>query len=185
MDALTPRDFEFFYTAEFDRVVRAVYVIVGRREEAWDITQEAFARTWAHWDRLRRRDAPVVYVLAAARNLSNSHVRRLIRQRRLHARLIAETRDETTELASGSMLEAAVAGLSSRQRWAVVLCDFLDLSSDSAAHIMGIAPSTVRVHLARARSRLKEELTDGPPIEAQASIDPTPKESPATGKGVS
>jgi DNA-directed RNA polymerase specialized sigma24 family protein len=37
-------DVEAFYRAEFDHVVRAVYVIVGGRDEAFDITQEAFAR---------------------------------------------------------------------------------------------------------------------------------------------
>jgi RNA polymerase sigma-70 factor, ECF subfamily len=156
---MSASDFEAFYSSEFDRVVRAVYVIVGQRDEAIDITQEAFARTWASWDRIRRKDLPMVFVLATARNLSRSHLRRLVRHRRTPG--VWEVRDRT-EAADGTDLavRAALARLPEQQRWAVVLCDLADLGSTEAASIMGIAPSTVRVHLARARERLKQLLVD-------------------------
>jgi RNA polymerase sigma-70 factor (ECF subfamily) len=172
VEGTAPPDFEAFYRAEFDRVVRAVYVIVGGRDEAFDITQEAFARAWAHWNRIRRRDAPVVFVLVVARNLSNSHLRRLIRGRRAFAELEDMARGDF-ETANDALLglPAALAELPARQRWAVALCDLLDLSSDQAASILGVAPSTVRVHLSRGRSRLRQVLASSDPFHAAAAAD--------------
>jgi RNA polymerase sigma-70 factor (ECF subfamily) len=174
-------DFEAFYRAEFDRVVRAVFVIVGGRDEAFDIAQEAFARAWAHWHRIRRRDAPVVFVLVVARNLSNSHLRRLIRGRRALTDLENEARGERATSDDVVLcLPAALAELPSRQRWAVVLCDLLDLSSDQAASILRIAPSTVRVHLSRGRSRLRDRLAAPSPGHSAAAIDePKPHDKEA------
>jgi RNA polymerase sigma-70 factor (ECF subfamily) len=154
---MSASDFEAFYSVEFDRVVRAVYVIVGDRDEAVDITQEAFARTWASWDRIRRKDLPVVFVLATARNLSKSHIRRLVRQRRLNDQVVNRDLVEPED-AAVLTVRAALAQLPEQQRWAVVLCDLADIGSPEAASVMGIAPSTVRVHLARARDRLRQLL---------------------------
>src|SRR5262249_52406860 len=149
----------------FDRVVRAVYVIVGERNEAMDITQEAFGRAWANWDRIYRKDRPVVFVLATARNLSRSYLRRLIRRRRLDERLAIRDQAEPDE-ASIVTVRTTLAHLPEQQRWAVVLCDLAGMGSDQAASIMGVAPSTVRVHLARARDRLKQLLVDDVAVAA-------------------
>lgn len=60
---------------------------------------------------------------------------------------------------SGTLIEA-IEGLSQRQRAAVLLVYGEDRSNDEAARILGCAPSTLRVHLHRARKQLRQLLQD-------------------------
>jgi len=156
-----PEDFERYYRDHFERVARASYLVLGSREEALDVAQESFARTWRDWDRVGQRQQPLFFTLRVARNLSIS----LLRVRRTMSR----TLELANHRAPASLddidvrvtVRAAVRGLPRRQRWALVLCDFLDLPAGEAAKILRIAPSTLRVHLARARTRIREALTAG------------------------
>jgi DNA-directed RNA polymerase specialized sigma24 family protein len=54
----------------------------------------------------------------------------------------------------------ALAQLSPQQRAAVVLVDLLEFSSDEAARVLGIRPSTVRMHTSRAHKALKGTMQD-------------------------
>jgi RNA polymerase sigma-70 factor (ECF subfamily) len=53
----------------------------------------------------------------------------------------------------------ALAELPVRQRQAVVLRDWAGFETAEVARMLGTKESTVRVHLARARERLRESLT--------------------------
>ncbi len=60
-------------------------------------------------------------------------------------------------------LESTVDGLRSlplRQRQAIALCVLMDLDSAQAGAALGIAPSTVRVHLHRGLASLRSQLND-------------------------
>lgn len=48
-----PREFEEVFRDEYERVVRLVFVILGDRGDAADVTQEAFVRLFRHWKRVR------------------------------------------------------------------------------------------------------------------------------------
>ena len=48
--------FEDFYESEHDHVFRATLAFCGDREVARDATQEAFARAYSRWRRLRKHD---------------------------------------------------------------------------------------------------------------------------------
>jgi RNA polymerase sigma-70 factor (ECF subfamily) len=58
-------------------------------------------------------------------------------------------------------LARALDSLSRQQRAAVVLTDLLGFSSDEAGAMLSISPSTVRVHVTRARSALKDVIGRG------------------------
>ena len=53
---------------------------------------------------------------------------------------------------------AALMRLPARQRQVVALRLFLDLDTGRTAEVLGIAPSTVKAHLARAIAALREDL---------------------------
>jgi RNA polymerase sigma-70 factor (ECF subfamily) len=163
-DPNSGREFHEFYLAHFERVVRAVYLVLGSREEARDIAQEAFARTWSDWGRIATMDQPIAYTLRMATNLSKSRLRRVITLRRLLGKLDprAESEDSSTASDLRVTVRRAIAGLPPRQRWVLVLCDLLGHSSEEAGAILGIAPSTVRVHHARAREALAVALSEPP-----------------------
>lgn len=156
-----PAGFEDFYETNFRTVARAVYLTLGNADEAADVAQEAFVRTWAHWARVGRRQRPLLFTLKVARNLATSRVRQLIRHRRAVQMLAGSPASASTEsMGSAISVRQAIQGLPQRQRWAVVLCDLVGLSSTEAASIVGVSPSTLRVHLARARVRLRGALFD-------------------------
>jgi RNA polymerase sigma-70 factor (ECF subfamily) len=158
-----PGAFEDFYRQQFAVIARAVYMTLADPEEARDIAQEAFVRTWERWDHIGRREAPLFFTLRVARNLATSRLRQAIRHRRLVAS-IAPPPEMPPSLDGAIAIREALRKLPPRQRWAVVLCDLLDLTSVEAAPIVGVSASTLRVHLARARSRLREALAEGVPL---------------------
>ena len=55
-------DFEEFYEREHLRLGRALFLLTGNRGEAEDLAQEALARAYERWDRIRETDSPVGYV---------------------------------------------------------------------------------------------------------------------------
>jgi RNA polymerase sigma factor (sigma-70 family) len=161
-----PEGFEGFYETNFRRVARAVYLTLGNADDPADVTQEAFVRTWTHWSRVGRRQRPLLFTLKVARNLATSRIRQLIRHRRA-LQLLARASDSDSPEPTGAVsVRQALQGLPQRQRWAVVLCDLVGLSSTEAASIVGVAPSTLRVHLARARDRLRRALLEDDEIGA-------------------
>ena len=63
------------YTAEYARLVGLARLLVDHREEAEEVVQEAFARTWANLGKVRGAD-PLPYVRRAVVNLSRGRLRR-------------------------------------------------------------------------------------------------------------
>jgi RNA polymerase sigma-70 factor (ECF subfamily) len=167
-----PPDFEHFYLTHFETVARVIYMTTRSREEAVDIAQEAFVRTWARWGRLRRSRDPLPFTLTVARNLATSRVRQLIRHRRAMATLPANHPPDEP-ITAGLEVREALADLPHRQRWAVVLCDLMGLPSPEAASIMGVSPSTLRVHLARARGHLRRALSEHEAAEVAPQEPPS------------
>jgi DNA-directed RNA polymerase specialized sigma24 family protein len=61
---------------------------------------------------------------------------------------------------------AALIRLPARQRQVVALRLFLDLDTGSTAEVLGIAPSTVKAHLARAIAALRDDLVPDRQLES-------------------
>jgi RNA polymerase sigma-70 factor (ECF subfamily) len=135
------QDFESFYRENFRRVLRATSLTVGSVQEAYDITQEAFARTWAAWSRVGESDRALGFTLKVAANLSMSHLRRLIRHRRILPFLAERNESEgvSTRADTSLAVRSAVAALPPRQRWAVTLCHLLGYPVDEAASMEATA----------------------------------------------
>lgn len=173
-----PRDapestFEDFYRSAFPVVSRSLYLLAESREDAFDMTQEAFARTWNRWDAFEAEDRPLLYTLRVAANLAKTALRRKRLWRRAAPRLAEVNHDGSTDSVLDRLeVHSALRSLSFKQRAAVVLVDVADVKPDEAAALLGVNPSTLRVHLARARERLRREL--GPknePEDAPTAVD--------------
>jgi RNA polymerase sigma factor (sigma-70 family) len=63
-----------------------------------------------------------------------------------------------TDSAVDPMVMAALMRLPVRQRQVIALRLFLDLDTNSTAEVLGIAPGTVKEHLARAMASLRDDL---------------------------
>jgi RNA polymerase sigma-70 factor (ECF subfamily) len=142
-------DFDALFRDAGAGVFRTLYAYTGgRRDVAEEAMAEAFARALARSGSIRD---PVAWIYRTAFRLANEELRR--ERRRGPAPADAEVPPPELE-----GVIAALRTLSPNQRAAVVLRHILDLDVAEVAKRMGTAPPTVRVHLFRARKRLRELL---------------------------
>jgi RNA polymerase sigma factor (sigma-70 family) len=173
--------------ARFERLFEAHYAAVlayalrrTHHDAASDVTAETFAVAWRRLDHVPRDDAlPWLYAVAR-RVLANEH-RGARRRAALTERLRVTPPPPTPppEPAAG-LLDAALARLPDRDREALLLVAWEDLSTAQAAQVMGCSATAMRVRLHRARRRLADalsELQPGPP--AGVTSTDVPQELPA------
>ncbi|MEO3874200.1 SigE family RNA polymerase sigma factor [Nonomuraea sp. B12E4] len=142
-------------------LVRLALIMVGDQTSAEDIVQEAFARTHAGQSRLRDADKALAYVRSAVLNGCRSVLRR---------RAMAFRRAVPYEPPVWSAESAALMGeerrevllalrkLPRRQREALTLRYYLDLTDQEIAETMGTGASTVRSTIARGLAALGRAL---------------------------
>ncbi|WP_331766097.1 SigE family RNA polymerase sigma factor [Embleya sp. NBC_00896] len=163
-------DFRGFMTSRWSRLLRAAYLLTGNHHDAEDLTQAAFARAYAKWERVDNSDNPDAYMW---RILVHTNADRL-RRTRLRELLTAHIPDRATVDGTGrietrSILVEALARLPRRQRTVIVLCYFEDMSHAQAAEVLGTKATTVRSQVARALAKLR---VDGALTSAQAPTAP-------------
>jgi DNA-directed RNA polymerase specialized sigma24 family protein len=146
-------EFAEFFQASWEPCLRAVVASTGSVQLAEDQVAEAFARAWLSWRKVRRHPAPRAWVVRTALNAGASWWRRRIRELPLAGHDTAAPRDVLRHLPD-------------RQREVIALRVFLDLDIDTIAGHLGIAPGTVRVHLSRAVTTLRHELSPSQAMEA-------------------
>ena len=150
-------EFAEFFQASWEPCLRAVAASTGSVQLAEDQVAEAFARAWLSWRKVRRHPAPRAWVVRTALNTGVSWWRRRTRELPLAGHDAAAPRDVDDGL--DAALLTALRHLPDRQREVIALRVFLDLDIDTIAGQLGIAPATVRVHLSRAVSTLRHELS--------------------------
>jgi RNA polymerase sigma-70 factor, ECF subfamily len=148
------RTFEEFFHGEKADLFATLCIVTRDRHEAEELTQDAFVRVLERWDRVGSMDDPRGYLYRTAMNAFRSRYRRAIRRTKRIAGTV-QPDDGIAEIEARDSVIRAMAALSERQRAAVVLTDLLDLPSREAARILGIRPSTVRMHVSRAHAVLK------------------------------
>lgn len=144
--AETGTDFGWLFREEYPRIVRTAYLMVGEREAAEDIAQEAFARLYARWARVSRYDRPGAWVRRVAIRLAARAIQR--------RRFIPLVEPPAVPAGRDPDLHRALLQLPHAQRAAVVLHYLEDRPVDDVAALMGCSPSTAKVHLHRGRKRL-------------------------------
>jgi RNA polymerase sigma-70 factor, ECF subfamily len=143
--------FEAFFEAEKDQLYLALCLVTRNRHEAEDLTQDAFLRVLERWDRVVEIEDPHGYLYRTAMNSF----------RRRYSIQLVPADDEIAEIDERDAAVRALAGLSPRQRAAVVLVDLLGFRSEEAARMLGIRASTLRMHASRAHAALKETMSRG------------------------
>jgi RNA polymerase sigma-70 factor, ECF subfamily len=147
-------DFDTFVAEESDRLFRALYFVTGSREDAEDLAQDAFLRLWERWDRIDGIDDPTAYLFRVALNGFRMRRRRALAavRKRLSP---PQEHDLFAEAELRADLRSMLLNLSPRQRAALVLVDLLEYSSDQAAGILRVRPSTVRNLASQGRRALR------------------------------
>lgn len=153
-------EFASVYAAHRVRAVRLAYLLTGDPEQAEDLVSEAFARVYPRWRQGRVADVGP-YLRRAVVNQANSRLRRRYLERRESVRRAGDDRgvrrvDEHT--ADHDAVWGALLRLPARQRAAVVLRYYEDLSEAETAEALGVGVGTVKSQVSRGLDRLRELL---------------------------
>jgi RNA polymerase sigma-70 factor (sigma-E family) len=144
----TESAFAWLFRDEYPAIVRTAYLMLGDREAAEDVAQEAFVRLYARWRKVSRYERPGAWVRRVAiREASRA-------RRRPRALALAPEQPGLAETSADLDLRRALLSLPPNQRAAIVLHYLEDLPLAQVAELMGVATSTAKVHLHRARKRL-------------------------------
>jgi RNA polymerase sigma-70 factor (ECF subfamily) len=154
--------FADFLAADYGRLVGAVTLVTGSRDEARDAVDEALARAWAQVRRGRGPDSLGAWVRVVALNLARGRFRHRAVEERARARLagVGEDRDHAALGALNVDARRALAALPRRQREVTVLFYFLDLPVAEIARELKVDEGTVKNALHRARAALRVTLAD-------------------------
>lgn len=158
-----PEAFADLYAAHRDRAVRLAHLLVSDPHQAEDVAAEAFAKVYRRWCKGGIDDLPA-YLRRAVVNEANSGLRRRYRDRGEGRRVTGDDRGQrTTEdrAADRDAMWQALGRLPDRQRAAVVLRYYEDLSEAATAEVLGISTGTVKSLTSRGLRRLERELTPG------------------------
>ncbi len=150
-------DFTRFFEESSPGLLRLCYLATLDTEAAADAAQEAMARAWRDWERVGAQGGdPGAWTRTVALNLCRDRWRRTRVARDRAPAAPAPRPDDLPDVD----LRRALAGLTTRQREAVVLRYWVDLDLAGVATAMAVSVGSVKQHLARAHRHLAAELGD-------------------------
>jgi RNA polymerase sigma-70 factor (sigma-E family) len=154
------------YTGHYSQLVRLALLLVRDVQTAEEVVQDAFEQMHKAWRRLHDPEKALSYLRQTVVNRSRS----VLRHRKvvdLHPPKPAPD-EPSAEHAAMALIErtaviAALSHLPVRQREAVVLRYYADLSEADIAAAMGISRGAVKSHTARAMAALRSILEQETP----------------------
>ena len=149
---------EQLYTEHMRSAVRLAYLITGDEHHARDIAQDAFVRVAGRFHAIRKPEAFPAYLRTTVVNLSRGHLRRLRTQRSYLSRQRPAEAAPGPDIESRDEMWRALHTLPPRQRTALVLRYYEDLSEHQIADAMGTSRSAVKSLLTRGLQQLRAEM---------------------------
>lgn len=158
------------YSLHYQPLIRLATLLVRDAETAEEVVQDAFVAMRDAWQRLGDAEKALAYLRQAVVNRSRS----VLRHRSVSGKNLQQaqpdtpsTEHETLDLLELPAARAALRGLPQRQREAIVLHYYADLSEDQIAAAMRISRGAVKSHTARGLSALRAALEQAIPQPAR------------------
>jgi RNA polymerase sigma-70 factor (sigma-E family) len=144
------------YSLHYRPLTRLATLLVRDAVTAEDVVQDAFVAMRSAWPRLGDTEKALAYLRQAVVNRSRS----VLRHRSVTGTNLQQASAEhgALDLLDQPAAVAALLGLPERQREAIVLRFYADLSEDQIAAAMHISRGAVRSHTARGLSGLRAAL---------------------------
>ncbi|MFC8851216.1 MULTISPECIES: SigE family RNA polymerase sigma factor [unclassified Micromonospora] len=156
-----------FVRARYRPLLRTAFLLCGDRGKAEDLVQTTLAKTVVAWPRLQRSEGVDHYVRRILVNTFVTWRRRRSWWEQPLGRLVeSPARDEYVGVEQRDLLRRALEGLPARQRAAVVLRFYEDLSEQDTAHVLGCSVGTVKSLSSRGLQTLRKQW-----VEADAVAD--------------
>jgi RNA polymerase sigma-70 factor (sigma-E family) len=158
-DADAQAAFVAFVRTASDSLHRTAYLLTGSREAAQDAVQAALTRVYLAWHRRSEWDSWTAYTRQTLVNVVLSDRRRRWSGERAFADVPERPQaDSTAVLLERDALRRALQALPTRQRTAVVLRHYLDLSEAQAAAEMGCPVGSIKSLTSRGLDALRDQL---------------------------
>ena len=152
------------YTSHYRELVRLAAYLTGDRDSAEEVVQDAYVKVHGSWRGVRELDKGEAYLRTTVVNLCRSRLRR----RQVAARHRPEPLPDVASAEAGALVLVqrhavldALHALPRRQREAVVLRYYGDLSEAQTAAAMGCSVGAVKSHTSRAMAALRPLLEAG------------------------
>lgn len=149
------------YLDEYRSLVKLASLLLDDRGACEEVVQDAFVRTLVAWPGLRDQSKAPAFLRSAVLNAARSRMRRVLVMRRHPTTGLAES---VAGIDGGAVdhltVVAEIRRLPPRQREAVALRYYLDLSEADIAEAMGVSAGSVKVHLHRALATLASRLEE-------------------------
>jgi RNA polymerase sigma-70 factor (ECF subfamily) len=162
-DAHLRREFERRLVECSTLAFRVAFSVLRQRQDAEDIAQEAFAKAFRHFHRLRDRDRFRAWLIRLTWRLAldrqRSDRRRAARERTANFAEPTYVSDTHGENERARQLWQAIDALPEKLRIVVVLANMQEHDVGEVAMLLRIPPGTVKSRLFLARQRLKELLS--------------------------
>jgi RNA polymerase sigma-70 factor (sigma-E family) len=161
------------YRAHYQELVRLAWLLLRDHESAEEVVQDAFVAMHDSWQRLRQPDKAVAYLRQTVVNRCRS----ALRHRTVVDRFTPPVLPDAPSAEQGALgllaresLMQALATLPLRQREALVLRYYADLTEAQIADAMGISPGAVKSHASRGLHALRELFGDAAdsPLEGRS-----------------
>jgi RNA polymerase sigma-70 factor (sigma-E family) len=164
-DGTDAPSFAAVFNAHHRSAVRLAYLLVSDPDQAEDVVAEAFAKVYVRWRKGDVRDVGS-YLRRAVANEANSKLRRRYLERRVGERRSGDDRGVRTVddgAADRDEVWQAIQRLPQRQRAAVVLRYYEDLSEAETAEVLGCSVGNVKSQTSRGLARLQELIDPSTP----------------------
>lgn len=138
------------------RLVGMLGLYCGDRDVAEDLAQEALIRLCRDWRKVRKLDAPEWWLHRVAINLAHSHYRRKAIERRALSMIGSRPREESQPDRGVESLEL-LKNLPHRQKAAMVLHYYLDMTVPEVAQVMEIPNGTAKTLIHRGTRALSAD----------------------------
>jgi len=152
------------YVRYVPAATRLAYLLTGDPSQAEDLAHEAFVRCVGRFAYLRSREAFDAYLRRAIVNLHTSGIRRRYLERswlRTEGRRVAEATAAMPDVSTREDLWRALATLPVRQRAALVLRYYEDLSERETAAVLGCSVAAAKALVARGSEALRAVISEG------------------------
>jgi RNA polymerase sigma-70 factor (sigma-E family) len=157
------QEFAELFRASWARLYRLALAVSGDRAAAEDDLQNAFAKVYAHWGKVRRAEHRDAYVRRMVLNeVLGGRRHGFLKRERPHATVEPPGVAASPEHAvvEHDAIWAAVRALPPRQRAVVVLRYYEDLSEAEIAEALGCSRGTVKSQASAALAALRRTAPD-------------------------
>jgi RNA polymerase sigma-70 factor (sigma-E family) len=143
--------FDRFVRDQSPSLYRTAFLLTGNRHDAEELLQDTLTRLYPKWTTVAAADVPVAYVRRSLANrfVSNRRSPAARSESRWELPDAWDGHDLSERVATSSTIWHLLGTLPERQRAALVLRYFHDLSDDDVAETLGCRPVTVRSLVSR------------------------------------